>query len=151
MSAFARLRDAWPGPGAALRILGASGQLGLGIPRDSFDRGIAAKPHAIGADMGSIDPGPAYLGSGRIAAPERLVKRDLHLLLGAARRLDVPLLIGTAGTAGAGPHLDHTLDLLRGVAQEAGLSFRLGVIRSDVPPALVRAGHADGRDRKSVV
>jgi len=145
MSAVARLREAWPGPQAALRVLGASGQLGLGIPEESFRRGIAARPHVIAADMGSVDPGPAYLGSGRIAAPEALVRRDLALVLTAARDLDVPLLIGSAGTAGAAPHLQRTLTLLREVAGELALSFRLGIIRSDMSPDLVTAALGAGR------
>ena len=51
--------------------------------------------------MGSIDPGPHYLGSGTMAAPAAMVRRDLELVLLAARRLDIPLVIGSAGTAGA--------------------------------------------------
>ncbi|NNF23262.1 MAG: acyclic terpene utilization AtuA family protein [Rhodobacteraceae bacterium] len=147
MSAFTRLRDRWPGPDAPLRILGASGQLGLGIPEEAFRRGIAARPHVIAADMGSVDPGPAYLGSGRMAAPKALVRRDLELVLKAARDLDVPLLIGSAGTAGAAPHLEEVRAILAEVAAAAGLSFRLGLIRSDVPGASVEAALTDGRLR----
>ena len=92
-----------------LRILSASGQLGYGIAAASLERGLARQPHFIGCDMGSIDPGPYYLGSGRMAAPQAMVRRDLDLVLMAARRLDIPLLIGSAGTAGARPHLAATL------------------------------------------
>ena len=49
------------------RLLGASGQLGYGIPTPAFNAGLARKPDLIGCDMGSIDIGPYYLGSGNMA------------------------------------------------------------------------------------
>lgn len=145
MSAFARLAESWPGPEAPLRVLAASGQLGLGIPLRAFEEGVARRPHVIAADMGSVDPGPVYLGSGRMAASEMMARRDLTLVLKAARDLDAPLLIGSAGTAGAGPHLAAVERLLREVAAELGLSFRLATIAADVPHDLVEAAAAVGR------
>ncbi len=121
-----------------LRVLAASGQLGYGIPEAAFSAGIARAPHVIGADMGSIDPGPAYLGSGRMATSPEMTRRDLSLVLSAARELGVPLLIGSAGTAGARPHLDATLEFVREIASEKGLRFRLASIAADIPKALAR-------------
>ena len=121
-----------------LRVLAASGQLGYGIPGAAFAAGIARAPHVIGADMGSIDPGPAYLGSGRMATSPEMTRRDLGLVLSAARGLGVPLLIGSAGTAGARPHLDATLEIVREIAREKGLRFRLASIAADIPKALAR-------------
>ncbi len=128
-----------------LRVLSASGQLGYGIVEASLERGLARAPHFIGCDMGSIDPGPYYLGSGEMAAPEDMVRRDLGLVLGAARRHGIPLLIGSAGTAGALPHLEATLDLVREVAQAQGLSLRLALIESDVAPEVLTRALAEGR------
>lgn len=122
----------------ALRVLAASGQLGYGIPEPALAAGVARQPHFIGADMGSIDPGPAYLGSGRMATSPETTRRDLGLVLRAARHLGVPLLIGSAGTAGARPHLDATLDMVRAIAREEGLRFRLASIAADLPKALLR-------------
>jgi hypothetical protein len=122
----------------ALRVLAASGQLGYGIPEPALAAGIARAPHFIGADMGSIDPGPAYLGSGKMATSPQMTRRDLGLVLRAARQLRVPLLIGTAGTAGARPHLDATLELVRAIAREEGLRFRLASIAADLPKAMLR-------------
>lgn len=145
MSAFARLAENWPGREAPLRVLAASGQLGLGIPKAAFDTGIARRPHVIAADMGSIDPGPFYLGSGTMAAAPSMVRRDLALVLKAARELDVPLLIGSAGTAGAAPHLATVEALLREVAADLSLRFRLATIAADVPREMVSAAVSDGR------
>ena len=145
LSAFRRLAQGWPGVDAPLRVLSASGQLGFGIPKASFERGLARKPHVIAADMGSVDPGPAYLGSGTIAAPEALVRSDLAMVLRAARALDVPLLIGSAGTAGAGAHLTRVLEILRPIAREERLSFSLGLVRSDMSRHDVMAVFRAGR------
>lgn len=145
MSAVARLLSSHkPGP-ERLRVLSASGQLGYGIAAESFERGLARRPHVIGCDMGSIDPGPYYLGSGQMAAPQAMVRRDLERVLCAARALDVPLLIGSAGTAGAGPHLQATLALLREVAQTHQLSLRVATVTSDLQPDMLVQALQDGR------
>ncbi len=128
-----------------LRVLSASGQLGYGIIESSLARGLERQPHFIGCDMGSIDPGPYYLGSGRMAAPEAMVRRDLGLVLDAAHRGQVPLLIGSAGTAGARPHLDATLALVREIATARGLDLRVAVIESDVPANVLTRALAEGR------
>ncbi len=138
------LRSHRPGE-EPLRVLSASGQLGYGIVGASLERGLARQPHFIGCDMGSIDPGPYYLGSGEMAPPEDMVRRDLALVLGAARRLNIPLLIGSAGTAGARPHLEATLELVREVAQAQGLRMRLALIESDVDPGILTRALAEGR------
>lgn len=138
------LRSHRPGSGP-LRVLSASGQLGYGIVEASLERGLARQPHFIGCDMGSIDPGPYYLGSGQMAAPEAMVRRDLGLVLAAARRLDIPLVIGSAGTAGARPHLQATLALVRDVARTLGLRLNLAWIESDVPARVLTQALAQGR------
>jgi hypothetical protein len=130
-----------------LRLLGASGQLGYGIPTPAFEAGLARAPDMIGVDMGSIDIGPAYLGSGKIAPTRVGAKRDLRKVLRAARRLDVPLIVGSAGSAGAKPHLDATLDIVREIAREDGLGMRMAVVAADVPRAVLKAAIAGGRVR----
>ena len=147
MNAITRLLQSHRPAQGPLRVLSASGQLGYGIALDAFERGLQRKPHFIGCDMGSIDPGPYYLGSGAMAAPAAMVARDLELVLCAARTLDVPLVIGSAGTAGARPQLDATVAMVRAIAQERGLDFRLGTIRSDLRPAQVLEALHTGRLR----
>jgi hypothetical protein len=139
VSAFEKLAAVIAGEKAlpSLRVLAASGQLGYGIPEAAFWAGIAREPHVIGADMGSIDPGPAYLGSGHPATSPSMTKRDLRLVLLGARRLYVPLLIGSAGTAGTATQLDATLALIREIAREEGLRFKLAAIAADMTPERV--------------
>lgn len=147
MSAVRRLLQAHRAGGERLRVLSASGQLGYGIVASSLEAGLARRPHFMGCDMGSIDPGPYYLGSGQMAAPLDMVRRDLSLVLQAARQHDIPLIIGSAGTAGARPHLQATVDLVHEMAAELGLRFRLATIASDVPASLMQKALAEGRVR----
>ena len=128
-----------------IRILGASGQLGYGVPTPAFNAGLERAPHLIGCDMGSIDPGPYYLGSGEIATAPAATRRDLRKVLLGALKLKIPLVIGSAGSAGAKPHLEQTLAIVREIAREEGLHFRLGVLRADIDKAVLKAALASGR------
>ena len=146
MNAAERLIAAFKGTiRRPLRILSASGQLGYGIPSAAFQEGLKRSPDMIGCDMGSIDIGPYYLGSGRLAPSLRGAKRDLRTVLQAARRLDIPLVIGSAGSAGAAPHLASTLDLVAQIANEEGLHFKLASIAADINPTVVKEAIYEGR------
>jgi Acyclic terpene utilisation family protein AtuA len=147
VTAVARVLDDFARRRRPLRSLGASGQLGYGIPTPAFEAGLARAPDMIGVDMGSIDIGPAYLGGGKMAPTRVGAKRDLRKVLRAARRLDIPLIVGSAGSAGARPHLDQTLEIIREIARQDGLSFRMAVVAADVPRAELTAAIAGGRVR----
>ncbi len=127
-----------------IRILGASGQLGYGVPTPAFNAGLERAPHLIGCDMGSIDPGPYYLGSGELATSPTATRRDLRKVLRGALKLNIPLVIGSAGSAGAKPHLDQTLAMVREIASEEGLHFRLGVLRADIDKSVLKAAVVAG-------
>jgi hypothetical protein len=133
-----------------LRLLGASGQLGYGVPTPAFNAGLARKPDMIGCDMGSIDIGPTYLGKGEMATSPESTRRDLRKVLHGARSLDIPLIIGSAGSAGAKAHLDATLEIIRDIARTDGLSFRMAVIPADTDREMlltaVREGRVSGMD-----
>jgi hypothetical protein len=145
MSASGRIITEFRNGPRPIRLLGASGQLGYGIPAASFTAGIARRPDLIGCDMGSIDIGPTYLGKGEMATAPEATRRDLRRVLRAARSLDVPLVIGSAGSAGAGPHLDATLAMLRDIARADGLRFRMAVMRADIPRALLLEAVRSGK------
>jgi len=135
---FARIIEKWQTERGPLRIMSASGQLGYGIIEKAFRSGLERDLHLIGADMGSVDPGPYYLGSGKLATARRSTKRDLKMVLTGAISMKVPLIIGTAGTAGGNVHLDQTLQIIREIALEEGLKFRLATIRSEIPRDLIK-------------
>lgn len=114
-----------------IRILSATGVMGSGFVETSLETGLALKPHFIGCDAGSTDPGPEYLGSGRTAFPMDAIRRDLRLMLIGARRLKIPLLIGSAGTGGNDIQLALVHNLVREIAAAESLSFRLALIHSE--------------------
>ena len=125
------------------KILSPSGIVGYGFPEASFLAGVAQKPDLIACDGGSTDPGPYYLGSGIPFTNATAVKRDMTLMLKAARELDIPLVIGTCGGAGANPHLMREVGILKEIAAENNLSFKLAVITSEFQKEyLVEALHA---------
>lgn len=103
------------------------------------------KPHFIGCDAGSTDPGPYFLGSGRMAFPVRSIKRDLRLMLRAARRAKVPLLIGSAGTAGGAPHLEQFKKIVLEISKEERLNFRLALIQAEQPKSYLREKLRNGK------
>ncbi len=141
MTASARILDHFSKANGSepIRILGASGQLGYGVPTPAFSAGLERKPHLIGCDMGSIDIGPYYLGSGELATALAATRRDLRKVLLGALKLKIPLIIGSAGSAGAKPHLEQTLAIIREIVREEGLSFRMGVLRADIERTVLKA------------
>ena len=100
------------------RQLSTSGLLGYGFPEASLEAGMARRPHMIGVDGGSTDPGPYYLGSGKCVNSRIAMKRDLRLMLLAARSERIPLIIGSCGGAGGEPHLQVVAALVREIARE---------------------------------
>ncbi|MCL2753316.1 MAG: DUF1446 domain-containing protein [Defluviitaleaceae bacterium] len=118
------------------RVLSPTAILGYGFPAASFEEGMRRKPHAIAVDAGSTDPGPYYLGSGKSFTDRGAVKRDLEFMLVAAIEAGIPLIIGSAGGAGADSHLEWNVDIVKEIAQEKGLSFTAAVISSQIDASL---------------
>lgn len=149
MNAFERIRQEVVQPGglAPLRILCASGALGFGIPAASLAEGFSRRPHVVGADMGSVDPGPHYLGSGEMGASDLMARRDLEAMLVGARAAGIPLLLGTAGTAGAAPQVERVAGMVREIAARRGLHLRMARIHADLPAHTVLEAVAAGRVR----
>lgn len=114
-----------------LRILSPSGIVGYGFPEESFLAGMALKPDLIACDGGSTDPGPYYLGSGIPFTNATAVKRDMTLMLKAACELGIPLVVGTAGGCGADVHVAREVEIIREIAKEQKLSFKMAVISSE--------------------
>lgn len=128
-----------------IRILSPTGVCGSGFLEASFEKALAWKPHFIGCDAGSTDPGPSHLGNGEPAFPRAAVKRDLRLMLIGARRLDVPLLIGSAGTAGGDAHVAGFCEIVKEIAAEENLSFRLAVVNAQQDKAYLKKRLREGR------
>jgi len=128
-----------------VRMLSASGILGYGYPEASLKAGLERKPHMIGVDGGSSDPGPHYLGSGRSFTSSLAIRRDMRLLLNGAIASGIPMMIGTCGGAGGEPHLQRCIEILREIAREDRLSFKLAVIHSEQDKRYLKSRLAAGK------
>jgi len=130
-----------------IRVLSPTGVAGSGFLESSFERALAERPHFIGCDAGSTDPGPAYLGTGRTAFPKDAIARDLRIMLMGARKIGVPLLIGSAGTAGADSQLALVAQMVRDIAADAGLKFRLALIHAEQDKSYLKRRLSESRVR----
>ena len=126
-----------------LRYLSLCGLLGYGYALESLENALKEELDFVGVDAGSTDPGPYYLGSGKNFVKNLQVKRDLSLILPVIRKRNIPLIIGSSGGAGAAPHVNGTLEIIKEIAKEQDLSFRIAVIYSDLPEGFVKKA-ADG-------
>lgn len=128
-----------------IRILAPTGGLGEGFSEESLQTALSYDPHFIGCDAGSTDAGPYYLGTGTQMCSSTAIERDLTLILHAAHSARIPLIIGSAGTAGALPHLSATADLARRIANRDGLRLRLATISADVSSSYLSSALRDQR------
>ena len=106
-----------------LRFLCPNGHLGFApIKKESFYLGVASKPDFILADSGSDDIGPGPLGMDTSTSPLDWQRHDLELMLLAARKLGVPMLIGSAGDTGTNSRVNLYVDIIKELAVKHGLS-----------------------------
>lgn len=129
-----------------LRVLSPTGALGATpMDRDSFERGMARRPHVIGADAGSNDVGPYGLGANECYFPREWVKHDLGLMLKAAREHGIPMVIGSAGHMGTDAGVDYYVELIEEIAREEKLApFRLAKIYTELDRETLRQALNNG-------
>lgn len=128
-----------------VRILSATGILGSGFREETLRRAMELQPDFIGADSGSTDPGPHYLGSGDTLFSDAAYKRDLRLMLLAGRAAGIPVIVGSACTSGSDMHVERLVGIAREIAREEKLQFKLGTIRSEQDKGYLKARLAEGR------
>jgi hypothetical protein len=127
-----------------VRVIFPAGMLGAGFPPETIDRGVALGADAIAVDGGSTDSGPYYLGTGTAKTARAAVERDLRILLVAARKADIPLIVTSCGTAGTDSGVDWVADIVRAIAKQERLAFRLATIYSELTQeAMLAALEAD--------
>src|ERR1700751_3357425 len=127
-------------PMQSLRIICPNGHLGFAPLRvESFALGVAERPDCIAADSGSDDVGPVPLGTDTSTSPLAWQTHDLELMLLAARKLDVPMIIGSSGDTGANSRVDLYVRIIRELAAKHRLApFRLGYLYSEVDREALR-------------
>jgi len=130
----------------SLKIICPNGHLGFApIRTGSFELGVAARPDLIAADSGSDDIGPGPLGSDTSTSPEAWQRHDLEHMLLAARRLGVPMVIGSAGDTGSNSRVDLYVRVIRELAAKHDLPrFRIGWFYSEVDKGWLRQRMAAG-------
>ena len=128
-----------------IRILSATGMLGSGFREETLKRAMALRPDFIGADSGSTDPGPHYLGSSDTHFSDSAYKRDLRLMLIAARAAKIPAIVGSACTAGNDDQVARLVGIAREIAREDKLKFKLAVIDSEQNKEYLKNKLREGR------
>ncbi len=114
-----------------IRILSPCGMLGYGFPEESFLMGMEEDPHGIVVDAGSTDAGPHKLGAGVAIVSRRATKKDLEIILLNGLKRKIPVIIGSAGGAGARPHVEWTIDIVNEILTEHDLHPKVAVIWAD--------------------
>ena len=91
-------------------------------------------------------PGPFSLGTGKTAFPLRAIKRDMRLMLKARAAARIPLLIGSAGTAG-GDAASRAVRRASSRKSRARRSsrFRLALIHAEQDKAYLKRRLREGR------
>ena len=119
---------------AEITILCPTGHLGFTpLEKASFLAGVELKPDVIVADSGSCDIGPYPLGADSQASPEAWQRHDLEIMLLAARRLGVPMIVGSASDTGTDRGVEQYVRLIRDIAAQHGLApFSLAAIYSEL-------------------
>ncbi len=115
-----------------MKIVSLCGLLGYGYSEEALNIAFSEKVDYVGVDAGSTDPGPYYLGSGKSFTDRGAVKRDLALAMPKALEQKAPFIIGTSGGAGSKVHTDWLVQIIKEIAAEQKLCFKLGVIYTDV-------------------
>jgi hypothetical protein len=123
---------------AQIRFIAPVGSVGGGISGPALDEALAESPHFIACDAGTTDAGPFSLGMGIPAFPPEAVKRDLSLMLRAGRKANIPVIVGSAGTAGADVHVDRVLEIVREIVAEHHLTLRTAVIYAQQDKAYLK-------------
>lgn len=131
--------------GNEIKILSPCGMLGYGFPEESFLRGMEEQPHGIVVDAGSTDAGPHKLGAGVSIVSRRAAKKDLKIILENGVPKKIPIIIGSAGGAGAQVHVVWTMDIINEILQEQDLQAKIAIIWADIPDEMVMEANAKGK------
>jgi len=111
-----------------LSYLALNGSLGTGFREASLEAGLARPLAFIGVDSGSTDGGPYYLGSGAWIWSMEAYERDLGLGLRGAKRLGIPLIVGSCGGGGNDSAVEGYLAMVDRLAGAAGFGVRVACV-----------------------
>ena len=123
-----------------LRIICPNGHLGFAPTKEeSFWIGAETKPDYYCCDSGSDDIGPVPLGADVCASHIEWQKHDLELMLIAARKQGVPMIIGSSGDTGTNSRVDMYVNIIRDLAKKHNMKkFKLAYFYSEVTKEYLR-------------
>lgn len=127
------------------KLVAATGMLGSGFRVESIDKAIELGAEMIGCDAGSTDAGPNGLAQGKAHFSVAAVKRDVSNILGRALKAGIPLIIGSAGTSGSDKSLASLVEIVRDLAREQDLHFKMAIIHSELSKDVVLEHVRSGR------
>ncbi len=129
-----------------IRFVSASGGLGSGkLLASALDEAMKQQPHFIACDAGTTDSGPFSLGSGRSNYPREGIKRDLEIVMAAAHKADIPVVVGSAGTAGIDAQVDWVVGIANEIAMERQFKVRAAAVHSEQSREYLKGLFRDGR------
>jgi hypothetical protein len=128
-----------------IKILVPSGSLGSGVLAEHVQYGIERGAIAIAVDAGSTDSGPFYLARATSKMIRESIKRDLSILMDAASRAKIPILVGSCGTSGTDAGVDWTCEIAVEIASELGIKPKIALLYSEQSPAEIKKRN-DSRD-----
>lgn len=117
-----------------LKFLCPNGHLGFAPTKEeSYYLGVKEKPDFILCDSGSDDIGPVPLGADICTSLKSTQTHDLEIMLVEARKLGVPMIIGSAGDTGTNSKVDMYVEIIKDLAKKHKLpKFKLGYFYSEV-------------------
>ena len=126
-------------------IIVPAGVLGAGLRPEHINPAIDAGAHAIAIDAGSTDSGPAYLARAMAKFNREAVRTDLDLLMIAAARARIPLLVGSCGTCGCDSSVHDVSAIVQDIARARGLKPRIALLLSEQAPQQLKEYNGAGR------
>ena len=126
-------------------ILSVAGMLGSTFDEEGFRFALEKNPDMIGCDSGTSDSGPFYLGKGKPRMNRKAAKRDLELMITEGVKRNIPVLVGSAGTAGGDPHVDWMIEIVKEIAQEKNIHFKLAEIKTEITSEQLREYIKEGK------
>lgn len=113
-------------------IMSCAGMMGSSFDEVGFRAALEKHPDMMGCDSGTSDSGPFFPGAAKPRMNRKAVKRDLTLMLTEGVKRGIPVMIGSAGTCGADKTVDWMIDIVKEVAAENDLHFKLAEIKTEL-------------------
>ncbi len=114
-----------------VRVYDVTAQVGYGFPVESLEAALKWEPHVLVAQGTSTDAGPYYLGVGTSYTENEGVKRDLRLIIKAAKEYGIPFICSVGG-AGADIHVENVFNLINIITKELGIKLRVAFISGEI-------------------